>query len=131
MEKMSESGVKEDERTYDALVLGACKAGKLEAALMLMRRMVDDGVTPLYSTYAHVISGMCCGGYYAQGVEFVRCFSGRDVKLDGENFGFLGAKLVGFKRVDEVKIVVEEMENRNLVIGERLRDFYHLHVATW
>ncbi|XP_057745520.1 pentatricopeptide repeat-containing protein At2g40240, mitochondrial-like [Arachis stenosperma] len=42
--KMEEDGIGADARTFDALVLDACKVKKVDCAMMLVRRMVDDGV---------------------------------------------------------------------------------------
>ncbi|KAG9150530.1 hypothetical protein Leryth_010908 [Lithospermum erythrorhizon] len=121
LRKMREVGLEEDLRTYDSLVLGACRWGKLQGALMILRRMVYVGLSPLYATYAHVINAMCRDGFYHQAVELVRCYAGRDSKLDFDNFGLLATRLLKLKRFDEAKIVVEEMENRNIPINDSLR----------
>uniref|UniRef100_A0A1J3JNV2 Pentatricopeptide repeat-containing protein, mitochondrial n=1 Tax=Noccaea caerulescens TaxID=107243 RepID=A0A1J3JNV2_NOCCA len=107
-----EDGIYPDSRSYDALVLGACRTGRVEAAMTILRRMEDDGVNVLYSTHAHVIA------------EFVMAYAGKDVRLDGESFGSLAGKLVKRKRFDEAKIVLKEMVNRGLRIGDDLREFY-------
>ncbi|QHO25104.1 Pentatricopeptide repeat-containing protein [Arachis hypogaea] len=44
LKKMEEDGIGADARTFDALVLDACKVKKMDGAMMLMIRMVDDGV---------------------------------------------------------------------------------------
>ncbi|XP_016186099.1 pentatricopeptide repeat-containing protein At2g40240, mitochondrial-like [Arachis ipaensis] len=44
LKKMEEDGIGADARTFDALVLGPCKVKKVDGAMMLVRRMVDDGV---------------------------------------------------------------------------------------
>ncbi|PIN22463.1 hypothetical protein CDL12_04829 [Handroanthus impetiginosus] len=120
--KMEEEGLKADVRTYDALVLGACRAGKVDAALAMMRRMVEDGVPAIYSTYVHIIKEMVRCGYYAQAVEFVMIFAGRDEKLDAENFRYLIKRLKIRKRIEEAKLVVEEMVKRGLKIDDGLED---------
>ena len=48
----------------------------------------------LYSTHAHVINGLLKLGYYAQAVEFVTLYGREDKKLDEENFGILGSRLM-------------------------------------
>ncbi|KAG8390125.1 hypothetical protein BUALT_Bualt01G0051000 [Buddleja alternifolia] len=127
--RMEAEGLRADARTYDALVLGACRAGKVEAAVAVMRRMEEDGVTALFSTHAHVIKEMVSCGYYAQAVEFVRIFAGRDEKLDSENFGFLANRLKNVKRITEAELVVEEMVKRGLSIGDGLKNLSsNLHV---
>ncbi|XP_057466918.1 pentatricopeptide repeat-containing protein At2g40240, mitochondrial-like [Actinidia eriantha] len=123
-----EWGMRADARTYDALVLGACRVGKVEGALVLLRRMMDDGVPALYSTHAHVISGLLRLGYYAQAVEFVVSYSERDLGLDTESFGLLASRLIKLNRFDEAKMVLKEMSKRGLKMGCNLRDFYDLHI---
>ncbi|KAI5670459.1 hypothetical protein M9H77_10823 [Catharanthus roseus] len=130
LSRMVEEGKVADTRTYDALVLGACRAGKIEGALRLLRRMAYEGVLPLYSTHAHVINAMVKNGYYAQAVEFVMSFAGKDKGLDTENFEILGVRLINSKRDYEAKFVVEEMVRRGLAMGEKLKDFYHVLCAT-
>ncbi|QHO10065.1 Pentatricopeptide repeat-containing protein [Arachis hypogaea] len=58
LKKIEEDGIGADARTFDVLVLGACKVKKVDGAMMLVRRMVDDGVPILYSTYMFVIRGL-------------------------------------------------------------------------
>ncbi|GAV62488.1 PPR domain-containing protein/PPR_3 domain-containing protein [Cephalotus follicularis] len=128
MQKLEEEGLGADSRTYDALVLGACRVGKVEGALVVLRRMEDDGVPALYSTYAHLINALLRLGYYAQAVQFVKICGGRDLKLDIESFGTLASKMIRMGRNDEAKLVVEEMDKRGLVMGEKLKDYYELNV---
>lgn len=127
--RMAEEGLGADSRTYDALVLGACRAGKVEGALALLRRMEDDGMPALYSTHAHVIAGLLGLGYYAQAVEFVISYGGRDKQLDGHSFGLLASRLIDLKRVEEAKLVSVEMSRRGLkMVSQKLKDFYELHM---
>jgi pentatricopeptide repeat protein len=125
--KMVEEGVKADTRTYDALVLGACKAGKVEGALVVLRSMVDDGLPVLLSTHMYVVKALLRLGYYAQAVEFVRIFAGRETWLDTHSFGCLASKLIELERFDEAKLVLEEMNKRDLEMGDKLMDFYRLN----
>ncbi|KAK4343584.1 hypothetical protein RND71_036678 [Anisodus tanguticus] len=94
-----------DTRTYDALVLGACRSGKLDAALV--RRMLDDGVSLLYCTHVHIIGPVLKYNYYEQAVEFVRSYAGRYVKLDAENYGILATRLITRSRFEEAKELVK------------------------
>uniref|UniRef100_A0A2C9VCJ9 Pentatricopeptide repeat-containing protein-mitochondrial domain-containing protein n=1 Tax=Manihot esculenta TaxID=3983 RepID=A0A2C9VCJ9_MANES len=128
MKKIEEEGLGADARTYDALVLGACRAGKVEGALVLLRRMENDGLHILYSTYMHVINALLKLGYYEQAVKFVMIYGGRDAVLDTEIFGILASKLIKLERLEEATIVLEEMERRHLVMGDKLRDCYNLKV---
>lgn len=118
--KMEAEGMRADSITYDALVLGACKARKVEGAVALMRRMVEDGVPALFSTYMHIIREILRCGCYTAAMEFVGIFAGRDKKLDAEIFGFLARRLKNMKRIAEAKAVVEEMVKRGLRIGDGL-----------
>lgn len=127
--KMEEDEMGADTRTYDALVLGACRAGRLDGALMVLRRMLDDGVPALYSTHANVISAMLRNGYYAQALEFVMSYAGKDQGLDYENFGILASRLIRLDRLDEAKFVLKEMKRRGINMGEKLKDFYLFNVA--
>lgn len=127
--KMEEDEMGADTRTYDALVLGACRAGKIDGALMVLRRMVDDGVSALYSTHTHVINAMLRNGYYGQAVEFVMSYAGKDQGLDSENFGILASRLIKLDRLDEAKLVLKEMRRRGVNMGDKLKDFYLIHVA--
>jgi pentatricopeptide repeat protein len=125
--RMEMEGVKADTRTYDALVLGACKTGKVEGAFVLLRSMVDDGIPALLSTHMYVINVLLKLGYYAQAVDFVRCFAGRDTWMDKNNFGGLASKLIDLKRFDEAKLVLDEMKTRDLEMEDKLRDFYQIN----
>ncbi|XP_076953484.1 pentatricopeptide repeat-containing protein At2g40240, mitochondrial-like [Bidens hawaiensis] len=126
---METKGVRADARTYDALVLGACKAGKVDGAIGIMVRMVEEGVGALYATYAHVIGSLVKLGYCAQAVEFVVGYSGKDKKLDSHNFGLLASRLMGVKKMDEVKYVLEEMVKRELDMDESLQNYYNENVS--
>ncbi|KAF5183524.1 Pentatricopeptide repeat-containing protein [Thalictrum thalictroides] len=121
MEKILEDGLNADSKTYDALVMGACRVGKVEGALVLLRKMEDSGLPTLYSTHAHVIKSLVGLGCFAQGLEFVMAFGGRNKGLDTENFGYLLSCLVRRKRVEEAKLVFGEMEERGLPMGNKLR----------
>lgn len=92
--KMEEEGVNADVRTYDSLVLGACKARKLEVTLRVIRRMAENGKPAMHSTHWHVIKEMVRSGYVAQAAEYVMTFAGRDRRLDAENFEFLANRLI-------------------------------------
>ena len=130
LKEMEAAGMAADTRTYDALILGACRAGKVEGAMVLLRRMEDEGVGILYSTHAHVINGLLKLGYYAQAVEFVMIYGGKDKKLDEENFGILGSRLIYLKRFEEAKVVLKEMRKRGLVMrSHELKDFYELNLT--
>ncbi|CAH8360436.1 unnamed protein product [Eruca vesicaria subsp. sativa] len=124
LRRMEGEGMVGDTRTYDALVLGACKAGKVEGAMGVLRRMEEEGLPVLYATHAHVIGEMVECGYYAQGVEFVMAYAGRDKRLDEESMGSLASKLVKRKRFKEAKMVLKEMSVRGLRMGDGLREFY-------
>ncbi|KAI3757832.1 hypothetical protein L6452_05375 [Arctium lappa] len=123
LKRMAEEGLKADARSYDALVLGACKAEKMDGAIAILRRMLDDGVEAMHSTYAHVIGNLVRLGYCAQAVKLVMSYGGKDKKLDTHNFGLLASRLIGVKKVDEAKYVLEEMVKRDLEMGEKLQEF--------
>ncbi|OVA02755.1 Pentatricopeptide repeat [Macleaya cordata] len=124
LKKILEEGLKEDGRTYDAMVLGACRVGKVEGALEMLRRMEEAKIPVMYSTHAHVISGLLGLGCIAQAVEFVLAVGGRDKGLDTHNFGYLGSRLVRRKRLEEAKLVSGEMDKRGLIVGKKLRSEY-------
>ncbi|KAF8009723.1 hypothetical protein BT93_J0650 [Corymbia citriodora subsp. variegata] len=124
MEEIEREGLGADTRTYDALVLGACRAGKVGAAVGLLRRMEEEGVPPLYSTHVHVIKGMVKRGWSEQAGELVRAYGGRDRALDRENYGVLGSELMRLRKAEEARKVVEEMAEKGLIMGEKLREFY-------
>ncbi|KAM5556721.1 pentatricopeptide repeat-containing protein [Rosa sericea] len=126
---MEEEGMKADTRTYDALVLGACKVGQVEGAMVLLRRMVDDGVPVLLSTHVYVIDSLLGRGFYAEAVKFVRGFSGKDTWLDKESFGSLAKRLIKLERLGEAKEVLDEMRERGLVIGDKLKDYYESKIT--
>lgn len=128
LKEMEEEGLGADARTFDALVLGACRAGKVEGAMVLVRRMVDDGVPMLYSTHMYVIEALLKMGCYEQAVRYVKGFSGKDRVLDSEIFGCLGIKLVRLRRFEEAMLVLSEMKKRGLTMGYKLRDFYEMRV---
>lgn len=122
VDEMDENGIVYDSRTYDALVLGACKVKRVDGGLVLLRRMVNEGISALYSTHIHVINALLKQGYYGQAVEFVLIYAGRDKALDHECFGVLARRLISLKRFDEAKLVLEEMRSRGLEIGGKLTE---------
>ncbi|KAL9224217.1 hypothetical protein vseg_000278 [Gypsophila vaccaria] len=118
---------KGDARTYDAMVVGACKVGKVEGAVAIVRAAVDDGVTLIHSTYEHVIKALLDAGYYVQGLKFVLCFAGRVKKLDDVIFDVLGKGLIELRRFEEAKMVVDEMKKRELFMSKKVMEFWVLH----
>ncbi|OIW06304.1 hypothetical protein TanjilG_17678 [Lupinus angustifolius] len=118
-----------DSRTFDALVIGACKTGKVEGAMVLVRRMVDDGVPMLYSTHMFVIGALLEKGCFEQTVKYVKCFGGKDKALDADIYGCLASKLAKLKRVKEAMMVLEEMKQRGLSMGDKLKSFYERNGA--
>ncbi|KAL8155295.1 pentatricopeptide repeat-containing protein At3g56030, mitochondrial-like [Apium graveolens] len=122
VDEMDENGIVYDSRTYDALLLGACKAKRVDGGLVLLRRMVDEGMSTLYSTHIHVINALLKMGYYGQAVEFVLIYAGTDKALDHECFGVLARRLITLKKFDEAKLVLEEMRSRGLEIEGKLAE---------
>lgn len=83
------------------------------------------------SECCHCIARMCTlNGYYAQAIEFVMSFARKDGGLDTENFEILGVRLINSKIDYEAKFVVEKMVRRGFAMGEKLKEFYHMHYAT-
>ncbi|XP_019449468.1 PREDICTED: pentatricopeptide repeat-containing protein At3g56030-like isoform X2 [Lupinus angustifolius] len=128
-EMEEEDGLVGDTRTFDALVMGACKIGNVEGAMVLVRRMVNDGVLMLYSTHMYVIGALLEKGCLEQAVKYVKCFGGKDKVLDAEIYGCLGSKLAGMKKVKEAMKVLEEMKQTGLPMGEKLKRFYEKNVG--
>ncbi|KAH6777776.1 hypothetical protein C2S52_006896 [Perilla frutescens var. hirtella] len=124
VEKMEAEGMDADAVTYDALVLGACRAGMVEVALAVLGRAVENGVAALFSTYTHIIFEMVYRGFNEQAAEFVRVFAGKNEKLDVEIYGFLARRLKIKKRIAEAKSVVKEMEERGLPIGDLWKNLH-------
>ncbi|XP_020239584.1 pentatricopeptide repeat-containing protein At2g40240, mitochondrial [Cajanus cajan] len=124
LRRMEEEGMGEDARTFDALVVGACRAGKVEGAMMVVRRMVDDGVPMLYSTHMSVIGALLKMKSHELAVRYVRSFVGKDEKLDAELLGCLASKLVNLKMGKVALSILEEMNQRGLPMGYKLKKFY-------
>ncbi|KAF8397242.1 hypothetical protein HHK36_016152 [Tetracentron sinense] len=124
--KIQEEGMEVDPRTYDAMVLGACRAGKVDGALAVLRRMEDDGVPLLYSSHSHVISGLLELRCYAQAVEFVRSYEGRDRGLDTESFGYLGRCFIRRKLYVEAKLVLGEMDKTGSLLENAQTTLFQL-----
>ncbi|KAK9159147.1 hypothetical protein Scep_005721 [Stephania cephalantha] len=124
VERIEAEGLRADARTYDAAAMGCCRVGRVEGAVAVVRRMAEEGVPALYSTHAHVIKGLVGLAGWREAVDYVRVVGGRDVLLDRENFGFLGSVLVRRRRVVEAKMVFDEMGERGLDVGEKLRREY-------
>lgn len=122
-------GLVADARTFDALVMGACRAGKVEGAMMLVRRMVGDGVPMLYSTHMFVIGALLKRKCFEQAVKYVRSFGGKDKALDAMIYGCLGSKLVRLKMFKEAMKVLEDMKQMGLPMGDKLRKFYEKNVG--
>ncbi|KAK7314852.1 hypothetical protein VNO77_33380 [Canavalia gladiata] len=131
LRRMEEEGFGADARTYDALVLGACRAGKVEGAMVVLRRMVDDGIPILYSTQMYVIGALLKMKCYEYAVRYVRSFGvKKDKMLDAELFGCLASKLMNLERVGDAMLVLEEMNQRGLPMGHKLRIFYEENVGS-
>ncbi|PNX95943.1 pentatricopeptide repeat-containing protein mitochondrial-like [Trifolium pratense] len=126
---IEDEGLCVDERTYDALVLGACRKGNVVGAMVLVRRMVDDGVYMLYSTHIHVIEALLKMNCSEQGLSYVRCFSGKDKALDCELFRCLGGKLVEMNKLKEAMLVFREMDERGLQMSDKMREIYEMNVG--
>ncbi|KAL2334446.1 hypothetical protein Fmac_015659 [Flemingia macrophylla] len=121
---MEEEGLAANPRTFDALVVGACRAGKVEGAVVLVRRMVDDGVPILYSTHMCVVGALLKMGGSELAVRYVRSFVGMDERLDTELLGCLASKLVNLKMAKEALPLLKEMKQRDLPMGHKLKKFY-------
>ncbi|KAK7270759.1 hypothetical protein RJT34_26158 [Clitoria ternatea] len=131
LRKMEEEGLVANSRTFDALVLGACRMRKVEGAMVVLRRMVDDGVPILYSTHMYVIGALLRMKCYEQAMKYVKSFGvKKDKELDAELFGCLASKLVNLKRVQEALLILEEMNQRGLPMGYRLKIFYEENVGS-
>ncbi|XP_027359261.1 pentatricopeptide repeat-containing protein At2g40240, mitochondrial-like [Abrus precatorius] len=131
LRRMEEEGFGADARTFDALVMGACRVGKVEGAMVLLRRMVDDGVPILYSTHMYVIGALLKMKCYEHAVRYVRGYGEKkDEMLNAELFGCLASKLVNLKRVEDAMLVLEEMNQRSLPMGYKLRNFYKENVGS-
>ncbi|KAE9592643.1 putative pentatricopeptide [Lupinus albus] len=124
LREMEDVGLVGDARTFDALVMGACKVGKVEVAMVLVRRMVDDGVPVLYSTHMFLIGALLENECFEEAVKYVKCFGGKDKALDADIYGCLGRKLAKMKRVEEAMMILEEMKQRGLSMGYKLKRFY-------
>ncbi|CAL0303521.1 unnamed protein product [Lupinus luteus] len=124
LREIEEDGLVGDTRTFDALVMGACKIGNVDGAMVLVRKMVNDGVLMLYSTHMYVIGALLEKGCLEQAVKYVKCFGGKDKVLDAEIYGCLGSKLAGMKKVKEAMKVLGEMKQMGLPMGEKLKRFY-------
>ncbi|XP_074283420.1 pentatricopeptide repeat-containing protein At3g56030, mitochondrial [Silene latifolia] len=121
-----EEGLKGDAWTYDAMVLGACKAGKVDAAMAVMRSAIDDDVKLLNLTYEHVIRALMEDGYFEHTLKFVMVCAGRDKSFNGEMFNFLATGLIKYERFDKAKMVVEEMSKRGLVMHKKIQEFHEM-----
>ncbi|GAU28468.1 hypothetical protein TSUD_294710 [Trifolium subterraneum] len=126
---IEDGGLCADARTYDALVLGACRKGNVVGAMVLVRRIVDDGVHMLYSTHIYVIEALLKMNCCEQGLSYVRCFSGKDKNLDCELFGCLVGKLVEMNKLKEAMLVFREMDERGLKMSDKMREFYEMNVG--
>jgi large subunit ribosomal protein L45 len=122
-------GLCADTRTYDALVLGACRKGNVVGAMVLLRRMVTDGVAMLHSTHMYVIEALLKMNCCEQSLSYVRCFSGKDKDLDCKLFGYLGGKLLEMNKLKEAMLVFREMDERGLQMCDKMKDFYEMNVG--
>ncbi|KAK7364222.1 hypothetical protein VNO80_12725 [Phaseolus coccineus] len=129
LRRMEEKGMAADSRTFDALVLGACRAGKVDGAMVILRRMMDDGVSMLYSTHLHVIGTLLKMKCYEHVMRYVRIFVGKDKLLDAELLGVLTSKFVNLKKREEAMSILEEMKQRGVPMGYKLKDFYKMNVG--
>ncbi|CAK8534950.1 unnamed protein product [Lathyrus sativus] len=129
LKTIENEGLNADTRTFDALVLGACKKGNVDGAMVLVRRMFDDGVPMLYSTHMFIIEAMLKMNCWEQALCYVRCFSGKDKALDNELFGCLGGKLVELNKLKEAMVVFGEMDERGLKMCGKMREFYEMNVG--
>lgn len=129
LRKMEEEGIAPDGRTFDALVLGACRAGKVDGAMVILRRMVDDGVPMMYSTHMYVIGTLLRMKCYEHVMRYVRSFVGKNKLLDAELLGVLASKLVNLKKGEEAMSILEEMKQRGVPMGYKLREFYKMNAG--
>ena len=104
-------------------------SGKVEGAMVVVRRMVDDGVPMLYSTHMCIIGTLLKMKCYELAMKYVRVFVGKDKLLDSELLGCLACKLVNLKRVKEGMSVLEEMKQKGVPMGHKLNKFYEMNAG--
>ncbi|XP_057446481.1 pentatricopeptide repeat-containing protein At2g40240, mitochondrial-like [Lotus japonicus] len=130
LKRIENEGLAADPRTFDALVLGACKAGVVDGAIAVVRRMVEDGVPMLYSTHMCVITTLLRMNCYKQARKYARSFGGKDTTLDTQLLGCLGSKLMMLKKVKEAMLILDEMNQKGLPMGQKLKAFYLKNAGT-
>ena len=83
------SGYQRDAFTYDIMINYACKTRKLGGALQFLDKMKEEGIKPLYGTYAHLLKGILFDRDFEEAYSFLIQQSGTDPNLDSVNYEYL------------------------------------------
>eukprot|EP01018_Ginkgo_biloba_P000236 Gb_33357 [translate_table: standard] len=113
-------GSKPNSVTYDILILAACKAGKMEDALQLFGRTLEDGLKPLHCTYTSLISGFLQAGEFEKARLFVDRESGNDRAVDLSNHTFLIRSYCKLDKMQEARDTLKQMKAKNLKADAQL-----------
>jgi len=86
VKRMGNMGWKPDAITHDIMIRAACNLGRIQGALKLFDRLKEEGLTPLYQTYVHILNGLFQIRGFDEAHSFLIQHSGKDRKLDSTNY---------------------------------------------
>jgi len=112
--RMTNTGYKLDAIAYNILIRAACNSGRIESALKLFDRLKEEGITPYYYTYTHILGSLFQIKGFDGAHSFLIQHSGKDRKLDSSNYRCLIRVCSKSGQEQEVRNLMMEMNAKGL-----------------
>jgi len=111
---MVDRGCKPDAHTYNIMIRAACKMGNIEDAIRLFDRLKEEGISPLYASYWHLLDGLLQSKGFDEAHSFLIQQCGKDSTLDTGNYNYFIRACRKSGRQEEV---------RNLLLEKKVNGF--------
>lgn len=122
LEKLEELGFCPDEIALGILIGSSCHEGKLKNALFYISEILSRGLKPHVYSYNALLSGMFKEGMWMHTRDILVEMSDMAVTPDLSTFRVLLAGFCKARQFDEVKAIVRETADRNLIKISSLED---------
>ncbi|KAK4487476.1 hypothetical protein RD792_005888 [Penstemon davidsonii] len=119
-EEMSVNGVKADILTYNALIMGFCKEGKMKKAAYMVKELDKDKLVPNSSTFAALITGQCVRNNAERGFELYKSMVRSGCYPNEQTFKMLISAFIKNEDYDGAVEVLKEMMDRAMVLDSDL-----------
>ncbi|KAG9457043.1 hypothetical protein H6P81_001551 [Aristolochia fimbriata] len=106
----SQLGVKVDTCTFNILLKGLCKVGKLDSAFALLSELPKQGCRPNTTTYSTIMHGLCKHNKLEEAFVLLDRMETEGCYPDTVTFNILISGLCKQERIDEAKMLLYKMQ---------------------